>query len=159
MSRDEIELVWTDPKFFLAFGFGSGLSPIAPGTCGTIAAIAVYYLLSDLSALSYLLLVVLLTVLGIILCDKVSLQLGVHDHPGIVIDEIVGYLITMLLSPPGWAWVLLGFFLFRLFDIWKPWIISMVDKRVHGGVGIMLDDILAGIAAMIVMQFIVWLFV
>ena len=61
MSRDEIELVWTDPKFFLAFGFGSGLSPIAPGTCGTIAAIAIYYLLNDLSVLSYLLLVVLLT--------------------------------------------------------------------------------------------------
>lgn len=159
MTKNESELVWTDANFFLAFGFGTGLSRFAPGTCGTVAGVALYYLFNDLTVVSYLLLVIALTVLGVFISDKVSLALGVHDHPGIVIDEIAGFLITMFLAPPGLAWVILGFFLFRLFDIWKPWLISLVDKRVSGGIGIMLDDVLAGIAAMIVMQVFAWLLV
>ncbi|HIP80964.1 MAG TPA: phosphatidylglycerophosphatase A, partial [Leucothrix mucor] len=81
-------------------------------------------------------------------CGKSSDILGVHDHSGIVWDEFAGYFITMIAAPTGWFWVLLGFALFRLFDIWKPWPISVLDKKVHGGFGIMVDDILAGVFAL-----------
>jgi phosphatidylglycerophosphatase A len=84
---------------------------------------------------------------GVWLCDTVSRDLGVHDHGGIVWDEFVGYWITMFLAPLQWQWVLAGFALFRLFDIWKPWPIRWFDDNVRGGFGIMFDDVLAGVAA------------
>ena len=84
---------------------------------------------------------------GIFICGASSKQLGVHDHPGIVWDEIVGFLLTMFLAPTGWIWIAIGFGLFRLFDIWKPWLIKMVDKKVKGGFGIMIDDVLAAVYA------------
>ena len=91
---------------------------------------------------------------GIYLCDRSSKLLGVHDHGGIVWDEFVGYWITMLLAPSGWLWIVMGFFLFRLFDILKPFPINILDKHVHGGLGIILDDVLAGIFACICLQLI-----
>ena len=157
MSKENLDIVWRDPSFFLAFGFGSGLLSIAPGTWGTLAAVGLYFLVCDLSWPFYFLFVLLLTIFGVWLCERVSNHLGVHDHSGIVIDEIAGYLITMCFAPYKLTWLILGFFLFRLFDIWKPGIIGLVDKRVHGGLGIMLDDVLAGIAAMLVLQSIIWL--
>ena len=96
-------------------------------------------------------------VAGIWLCGRSADRLGVHDHPAIVWDEIVGYLITMLLAPTGWVWILLGFILFRIFDIWKPWPIRWLDKQVRGGAGIMLDDVLAAVFAMIFLQIIAYL--
>jgi len=157
MSKQNLDIVWRDPRFFLAFGFGSGLASIAPGTWGTLVGVGLYYLICDLSWPFYCLLLLTLTIFGTWLCDRVSNRLGVHDHSGIVIDEIAGYWLTMCVAPVSLIWVVLGFFLFRLFDIWKPGIIRMVDKRVHGGIGIMLDDILAGLAAMLVLQSIIWL--
>ena len=133
---------WTQ---FLAFGFGSGLSPRAPGTAGTLLAIPLYLLICEMGLSQYTLLLVLSTALGIWLCGQASRELGVHDHPGIVWDEFVGYWITMWALPTHWVWVLSGFLVFRFFDILKPWPISLCDNRVHGGIGIMLDDILAGI--------------
>lgn len=148
--------VWSDPIHFLAFGFGSGLAPKAPGTCGTIAAIPVYLLLTLANSLSiYLLVTVLFSIVGIWICDKTSKDLGVHDYSGIVWDEIVGYLITMLMVPVTWYWVLIGFILFRFFDILKPWPISILDKRVSGGFGIMIDDVVAGLFALVVMQILI----
>jgi phosphatidylglycerophosphatase A len=76
----------------------------------------------------------------------------VHDHSSIVWDEIVGYLVTMIMSPTGWYWMVLGFILFRLFDICKPWPVSWADKRVAGGLGIMLDDLIAAIYALLLLQ-------
>lgn len=146
-----------DPRRFLALGLGSGLAPVAPGTFGTLAAIPLYLLLQPLSLLSYLAVVVVSFLLGIWLCDVTARQLGVHDHPGIVWDEFVGYWITMLLVPAGWVWIVVGFILFRLFDILKPWPIRWIDKRVGGGFGIMLDDVLAGIYAWLVLQATVYL--
>jgi len=146
-----------DPVHFLALGFGSGLSPMAPGTFGTLAAVPIYLLLQSLSLPIYIAITVLLFVIGIVICDVSARKLGVHDHPGIVWDEVVGYLVTMIAAPVGWYWVLLGFVLFRLFDILKPWPIRFIDRHVEGGLGIMLDDLLAGLMAALLLQGCVWL--
>ncbi len=142
----------TRPVHLLAFGFGSGLSPWAPGTMGTLAAMLIYLPLSQLPFEGYALLTLAAIVVGIWICGWSARQLGVHDHPGIVWDEIAGYLVTMLAAPAGLVWMLVGFVLFRLFDILKPWPISWFDRRVGGGLGIMLDDVVAGLAAMACLQ-------
>ncbi len=143
---------WQNPAHLLAFWFGAGASPWAPGTVGTLAAIPLYLLVEPLSAGVYLLLVAGLFLAGIWICGAAARDLGVHDHPGIVFDEVVGYLVTMIQAPHGWAWVVAGFVLFRLFDILKPWPIGPVDRRVGGGLGIMLDDVLAGGLALVCVQ-------
>jgi phosphatidylglycerophosphatase A len=145
------------PVDFLALGFGSGLVPRAPGTAGTVVAIPVYLLLQPLALPYYAALVVLLALAGIAICGQTASRLGVHDHPGIVWDEIVGYLVTMAFAPPGWLWVALGFLLFRLFDILKPWPIRWCDRKVSGGLGIMLDDLLAGVISAALLQLLVML--
>lgn len=146
-----------DPVLFLALGFGTGLSRFAPGTFGTLAALPFYWMMQSLPIFYYSLITVLLFAVGILLCGVAADKLGVHDHPGIVWDEIVGYLVTMFLAPAGWLWVIVGFILFRLFDIWKPWPISWLDAKVSGGLGIMIDDVLAGIYAAGVLQLLVFL--
>jgi phosphatidylglycerophosphatase A len=147
--------VWRNPIHFLAFGLGSGAAPYAPGTFGTLAAIPVYLLLMLLPLWAYLVMVVLMAVIGIWFCDVTSKDLGVHDHSGIVWDEFVGYFITMIAAPVSWVWIVVGFLLFRFFDIVKPWPIRRVDRHVMGGWGIMLDDILAGVYAGVVLQIVV----
>lgn len=150
--------VFTNPIHFLAFGFGSGLSPYAPGTMGTLAAIPLYWLLHYLSLPHYCIVVLALTLFGFWICDWSAKDLGVHDYPGIVWDEIVGYLITMIAAPAGWVWIVIGFLLFRLFDIWKPWPIHWADQKVKGGVGIVLDDVIAAVYAWIVLQVLAYFF-
>ncbi len=149
--------VWRNPIHFLAFGFGSGAAKKAPGTFGTLAAIPFYLLMQPLDESAYGWLLLAIFLVGIYLCDKTSKDLGVHDHSGIVWDEFVGYWITMWFAPTGWLYILFGFALFRLFDILKPWPISWVDKKVHGGFGIMLDDVLAGVLALVSLQGLVYL--
>ena len=144
--------VLTSPVHFLAFGFGSGLAPFVPGTFGTLAAIPLYLLMQNLSLSVYLSITAVVCIVGIWICGKSSEKLGVHDHSGIVWDEFAGYFVTMIAAPTGWLWIVVGFALFRLFDIWKPWPISILDKQVHGGFGIMVDDILAGFFALIGLQ-------
>jgi len=145
-----------DPVHWLAFGFGSGCSPYAPGTMGTLVAIPIYILMTGLSFWQYLLITLLMFILGIWLCAKTTKKLGVHDHSGIVWDEIVGYLVTMIAAPEGWHWIIIGFVLFRFFDILKPWPISVADKRISGGFGIMIDDVLAGLGAFFVLHIIAY---
>ncbi|SFF87189.1 phosphatidylglycerophosphatase A family protein [Neptunomonas qingdaonensis] len=140
--------VLSNPVHCLAFGFGSGLAPKAPGTFGTLAAVPLFLLLSSLSLSEYLYVVIFASVVGIYFCGQTAKDLQVHDHPGIVWDEFVGFWITMIAVPVSWWSLVLGFALFRLFDIWKPWPIKWVDKHVHGGFGIMLDDVLAGLLAL-----------
>jgi len=132
---------------WIAFGLGSGLIPRAPGTFGTLAAIPLYWLLSPLSAGPYLGVVTVLFGLGIWACGRTARDLGGEDPAAIVWDEVVGYLVAMTFAPAGWPWVLAGFVLFRVLDIWKPWPIRWLDRRVHGGLGIMLDDLAAGALA------------
>jgi phosphatidylglycerophosphatase A len=141
------------PTLLLAFGFGSGLSPKAPGTMGTLAAIPLWWLLAQLPLTSYLIVVLIAAVVGITICGRAADQMGVHDHGGIVWDEFVGFWIAMAALPITWQSVILGFVLFRLFDILKPWPISWLDKKVSGGFGIMIDDVIAGLAAAAVIYF------
>jgi phosphatidylglycerophosphatase A len=141
-----------NPVHLLSLGFGSGLAPVAPGTFGTLVAVPLYLLLWPLEPWLYAAVVVAAFLAGIGLCELTARRLGVHDHPGIVWDEIVGYLITMSLAPAGLLWVGIGFVLFRLFDILKPWPIRWADRRVGGGFGIMLDDVLAAGYAWLVLQ-------
>lgn len=133
-----------NPVHFLAFGFGSGLSPLAPGTMGTLVAIPICLLMQYISFYSYIAVLSTIIIFGIWLCGRSSRLLGVHDHGGIVWDEIAGYLLTMTAVPINLWTVLAGFVLFRLFDIAKPWPIGWLDRRLQGGLGIMLDDIVAG---------------
>jgi len=156
MRPDLKGLKLTDPVHLLALGFGSGLSPKAPGTVGTLAAVPLYWLVSGWPWQAYGLLLLIAALAGIWLCDRTARDLGVHDHPAIVWDEFVGFGITMLLAPAGWLWIASGFALFRLFDVLKPWPISWCDRHVHGGLGIMLDDILAGVLAWLSLQGIAW---
>nr|HAT8712716.1 phosphatidylglycerophosphatase A [Legionella jordanis] len=159
MSMANLESrVWQNPIYFLAFGFGSGLMSVAPGTWGTLAAIPVYLLIAGEAVWLYLLLTLLAFLLGVWVCDKVSKDLGVHDYSGIVWDEVVGFLLTMTAVPLSASWIIIGFLLFRLFDIWKPQPIRMIDQHVGGGLGIMLDDLLAAIPAWIMLQLLVWAF-
>lgn len=141
-----------NPVHLLAFGLGSGLSPKAPGTMGTLAAIPFFLLMQDLPATYYILVLLVSSILGVYLCGRTADDLQVHDHPGIVWDEFVGYWLTMFMAPSGWLWVVIGFVLFRIFDILKPWPISWLDKRVAGGFGIMVDDLLAGVFALVCLQ-------
>lgn len=139
-----IKQLFTSPVHFLAFGFGSGLAPKAPGTFGTLAAVPLYFLCAELGLVEYLLLVGAMSVLGVYLCGESARRLGCHDHPGIVWDEFCGFLLTMAGFTFSWQNLLAGFVLFRWFDIVKPWPIKVIDQKVSGGLGIMLDDLLAG---------------
>jgi len=136
---------------WISLGFGSGLAPKAPGTFGTLVGIPFFLLFADFSLFNYFLITLVFLLIGIWASQVYSDHLGVHDHGSIVWDEVVGYLITMIASPPQWQWIIFGFVVFRLFDIWKPWPIRLLDKHVHGGVGIMIDDVLAGVYAAIVL--------
>lgn len=146
-----------NPVHFLSLGFGSGLSPFAPGTAGTLVAIPVYWLMAPLTIEYYLGLVFIFFLAGIFLCGKTTRRLGSHDHSAIVWDEIVGYLITMLMIPFSLEWAIIGFFVFRLFDVWKPWPVSVMDKKIHGGFGIMLDDVAAAIYSLLSMHALIYL--
>ena len=147
-----VNTVFGHPIHFLAFGFGSGLAPVAPGTFGTLVGIPFFFFMASLPLWGYLSLILAFFLFGVWLCDRSSKMLGVHDHGGIVWDEIVGYLVTMIAAPAGWEWVIVGFIPFRIFDIFKPWPIAYLDRHVSGGFGIMVDDILAGVYAMLILQ-------
>ena len=144
--------VFRNWRHFLAFGLGSGLARSGPGTFGTLVAVPFYLLLSQTSPLLYAGFLFAAFAFGVWLCESVSQDLGVHDHGGIVWDEFVGYWITMFMVPFGWGWILAGFVLFRLLDIWKPWPIGWLDRHVQGGLGIMLDDVIAGVLACMVLH-------
>lgn len=140
------------PAHWIAFGFGAGFAPKAPGTAGTIAALLPYTLMLHFTPLWYLAIVILSLLLGVWICGKTAEDLGVHDHGGIVWDEFVGLWIALFLVPADILWIALAFCLFRLLDILKPWPIKWVDKQIQGGWGIMLDDVLAGIMAALCIQ-------
>jgi phosphatidylglycerophosphatase A len=138
-----------NPVHFLALGFGSGLAPKAPGTFGTLAALPLVWLMSAYTPfITYLVITALTCVVGVWICGKTARDMHVHDDSSIVWDEIAGMMITMIAVPLTWQYLLAGFVLFRLFDIVKPWPIKYLDRQVHGGLGIMLDDILAGLCSL-----------
>jgi len=141
-----------DPGHLLALGLGTGLMPRAPGTWGSLLGLPLVIVLSPYGPFVYLTAVALLFAAGVYLAGRTARALGVHDHSAIVIDEVVGMMVTLMWVEPDWLVVAAGFVLFRFFDIVKPWPIKRIDREVAGGLGIMLDDVVAGILAAIVVQ-------
>ena len=146
-----------NPLHLLSLGMGAGYVPKLPGTAGTLVGVLLYLIVSDLAWQYYVILVLVLFVVGIGLCEYTTRKLQVDGHPAIVWDEIVGYLVTMMFAPTGWIWAGSGFILFRLFDIWKPWPIRLIDKQIKGGLGIMADDLVAGIFSLTIIQVFVYI--
>lgn len=136
---------------FCGVGFGSGLAPKAPGTFGSAFALLFIPLWLFLGFGYSVIAIVIMSLIGIYICDRTANIMGVHDDGRIVWDEFAGQSITFLpliyLQQISWTSVLIGFALFRLFDVWKPWPIRVVDQQVQGGFGIMLDDLIAGVWA------------
>lgn len=146
-----------NPVHLLALGFGSGLIKPAPGTWGTLASVPVLLGIVQFlpsAQIGYALMLVVTFLLGVYVCGQTARDVGVHDHGSIVWDEFVGYFVTMALVPASWLNLALGFVLFRVLDIVKPWPIKLFDKHVHGGLGIMIDDVLAGVIAAVVLYFV-----
>ena len=146
-----------NPLHCLSLGFGCGLSPSAPGTVGTLLGVVIYLLIMDLPILFYL--SVMLAVIGIAagVSEYTGDVLGGRDHRAIVIDEVAGFLVACISLPPSWLYLILAFILFRIFDIAKPWPISFVDQRIKGGVGIVGDDLLAGLYTLLCIQLLVFM--
>lgn len=143
--------IWQKPSHFIAFGFGSGAIPIAPGTFGTLMAIPFYLALRSLPLSAYIVIVVAIMIASMWLSEKVSKEIRVDDHQGMCLDEIVGFLVTMTAIPHGAGWIVAGFILFRFFDIVKPWPIRLIDTKMHNGIGVILDDVMAGIYSWIIL--------
>lgn len=140
------------PVLFLATGCGAGYAPIAPGTAGSAVGVLLFYILSPLPLAWYLAIIVFVTLGAIRFSGKAEKILGTKDPPQVVIDEIAGQLITLALLPPNWQYMLAGFLLFRLFDIIKPWPANTINRDMHGGAGIVLDDVVAGFYANLLLQ-------
>jgi phosphatidylglycerophosphatase A len=140
-----------EPVHFLALGFGSGLAPVAPGTFGSAVGLLLALAIAPLGWWVAAAVTVFAVLAGIWICGESARRLGVHDHSAIVWDEVAGMLIVMLAAPPTWWGAVLGFGLFRLFDVWKPWPIREVDHGMRGGAGIMLDDVMAALMAVVVL--------
>jgi phosphatidylglycerophosphatase A len=136
---------------FIAQGAYSGRSPFAPGTAGTVVGVLLYLVLKGLSPVWYLVACLLATGIGVWAAEEAEKLLGKKDAQSIVIDEIAGYLISMVLVPSGWMYVVAAFVLFRAFDVIKPWPLKRFQD-LHGGLGVMLDDIGAGLYTNAVLQ-------
>ncbi|OZA13244.1 MAG: phosphatidylglycerophosphatase A [Hydrogenophilales bacterium 17-62-8] len=157
--RPDLKFLFAHPAHLIAFGFGSGLAPKAPGTVGTLLGWPLLWLIvaaaPDLP--NQLVLLVASFLLGIWACGRSGRALGVADHGGMVWDEIVAFALVLLFTPPGWVWAGIAFLLFRFFDILKPWPIRLADRRLKNGFGVMFDDLLAAGYALAVIKGLQWL--
>lgn len=144
--------VWMYPVHFLAYGFGTGLAPFAPGTFGSLVGVALFCLMRSLSARAYAAVVLVLALAGVFICGQTARNLGAIDPGKIVFDEIVGFLVAMYLVPARIPWIVSGFIIYRVFDIWKPWPIHLVEEGLGLGSGIMADDIIAGLYTLAILH-------
>jgi len=159
LSAEQRRALLATPAGWLACGLGSGLTPVAQGTFGSLAALLPWLLLRQLSIPLYVLVLLVSFAIGVWACDIAGRALGVDDHRSLVWDEFIGQWIALipLLLPAlptsfsTWWWLLAGFVLFRLFDVWKPWPIRWLDRHLKGGMGVMVDDVVAGIFAAIIL--------
>ncbi|MDP1924147.1 MAG: phosphatidylglycerophosphatase A [Thiobacillus sp.] len=157
--RPDLKFLFAHPAHLIAFGFGSGLAPKAPGTFGTLLGWPLVWLIvaaaPDLP--NQLILLIASFLLGIWACGRSGRALGVADHGGMVWDEIVAFALVLLFTPPGWIWAGIAFLLFRFFDILKPWPIRLADRRLKNGFGVMFDDLLAAGYALALIKGLQWL--
>lgn len=142
-ARPTLRWVCSHPAHFIAFGGGTGLSPVAPGTVGTLLALPLFYLLAPQLPWIYLAAVVVLFGLGVWACAVTGRALGVADHGGMVWDEVVAFLLVLFFVPDDIYWQACAFLLFRIFDIWKPPPIRYYDRTLKNGFGVMFDDLIA----------------
>jgi phosphatidylglycerophosphatase A len=147
---------WKYPVHLLAYGFGTGLVPFAPGTAGSLVGVALFRAMAALPRRYYVGITAVLGVAGIFICEQTANDMGMHDPGAIVWDEIVGYLVAMYRVPRDWGWVAAGFVVYRLFDIWKPYPIGLIEEGFGVGMSIMADDIVAGIYAWCILQLVRW---
>lgn len=140
------------PAHFIAFGFGAGLVPVAPGTAGTLLALPLFWLFYPrVEPLEFLLLIVLLFGLGVWACEMTGRAIGAHDHGGMVWDEVVAFLLVLFFTPDAWPWQAAAFALFRGLDILKPPPIRHFDRTLKSGFGAMFDDLLAALYTLIIL--------
>lgn len=156
VKSPNLELLLEHPAHFFGLGFGSGLAPKAPGTFGTIVGFPLYFLIATFDLALQLSIIAALFLVGIYFCEVTGKSLGVSDHGGIVWDEIVAMMLVLAFTPNQWQWWLVAFILFRLFDIWKPFPIRQFDAKLKNGFGVMFDDLLAAIYAIIGLQGLLW---
>ncbi len=152
-----IKLLLSHPAHLLSFGFGAGLAPKAPGTLGTLVAFPLFFVLATLPITQQLMWIAVLFVLGVYVCQITGVVLGLSDHGAIVWDEVVAMLLVLVFTPNSWLWWCVAFLLFRLFDIWKPFPIRQCDATIKGGLGVMLDDILAAVYAIVCLKVMLWM--
>jgi phosphatidylglycerophosphatase A len=143
---------WKYPVHFLAYGFGTGLAPFAPGTFGSLIGVALFWFMAPLGAGTYAGIVIVLFVAGIFICGQTARDFGELDPGFIVFDEVVGFMVAMYLMPKEWRWIAAGFIIYRIFDIWKPIPIHIVEEKLTLGTAIMADDVIAGIYTLLVLQ-------
>ena len=156
MNQPNFKFLFAHPAHFFALGFGSGLASKAPGTFGTLVGFPLFWLISGHALNVQLIIIAALFIIGIYICDKTGKALGVADHGTIVWDEIVAMMLVLAFAPHTWLGWLVAFLLFRLFDIWKPYPICYFDAKLKNGFGVMFDDLLAAIYAILVLKFILW---
>ncbi|MDD2834463.1 MAG: phosphatidylglycerophosphatase A [Methylotenera sp.] len=155
-SQPDLKLLLSHPAHFFSLGFGAGLAKRAPGTFGTLIGIPIFWLISHYSISIQLITITSLFLIGIYFCNKTGQTLGVSDHGSIVWDEIVAMMLVLTFTVNQWQWWLAAFVLFRIFDIWKPFPIRQCDEKIKGGFGVMLDDLLAAIYAIISLNVLLW---
>jgi phosphatidylglycerophosphatase A len=156
VKSPNVQFLLQHPAHFFGLGFGSGLAPKAPGTFGTLVGYPLFWLISVYTLSTQLIIISALFLIGIYFCDVTGKALGVSDHGGIVWDEIVAMMLVLAFTPNQWQWWLVAFLLFRLFDIWKPFPIRQFDAKLKNGFGVMFDDLLAAIYAIIGLQCLQW---
>jgi phosphatidylglycerophosphatase A len=158
-SRPDLKFLLAHPAHLVAFGFGTGLAPKAPGTVGTLLGLPLFWLVvaiaQDLP--NQIIFLIATFLLGIWACGRTGRALGVADHGGMVWDEIVAFALVLLFTPAGWLWIAVAFALFRLFDILKPWPIRLADTHFKSGFGVMFDDLLAALYAIAIIKGLQWL--
>jgi phosphatidylglycerophosphatase A len=157
--RPDLKFLFAHPAHLIAFGFGSGLAPKAPGTVGTLLGLPLFWLIVTVSSdlPNRIILLIAAFLIGVWACGRTGRALGVADHGGMVWDEIAAFALVLLFTPAGWLWIALAFALFRLFDILKPWPIRLADMRLKGGFGVMFDDLLAALYAIAALKGLQWL--
>lgn len=157
--RPDLKFLFAHPAHLIAFGFGTGLAPKAPGTVGTLLGLPLFWLIVAVSPdlPNRIILLIAAFLLGVWACGRTGRALGVADHGGMVWDEIAAFALVLLFTPAGGLWMALAFALFRLFDILKPWPIRLADMRIKGGFGVMFDDLLAAAYAIAALKGLQWL--